>query len=45
VLWRNFATGANVMWISANASTQRGVTGVADLAWKIVPYEAQSLTP
>jgi hypothetical protein len=34
--WRNVETGANVLWKSANSATTQTVTGVNNLAWKIV---------
>jgi hypothetical protein len=37
VLWRNFSTGANTIWKSANASTLQTVRSVTDLGWEIVP--------
>lgn len=36
LLWRNTATGANVIWKSADAGTQQAVTRVADTDWSIV---------
>ena len=37
IFWRNRSTGMNVIWKSANAGASRSVTGVTDLAWKVVP--------
>jgi len=36
ILWRNFANGADVIWLSANAATSQSTTGVTSLSWKIV---------
>jgi cysteine-rich repeat protein len=36
VLWRNGSTGANAIWRSAISSTQQPVTGVTNLAWRVV---------
>lgn len=33
--WRNLATGANALWLSANRTTQQAVTSITGLAWKI----------
>ncbi len=35
VLWRNTATGANVIWQGANNLTTQSVTSVGDLTWKV----------
>ena len=45
ILWRNNASGANVIWKSGNAATQQAVTAVTNLAWKVVPHEGQPLPP
>lgn len=34
ILWRQDGTGANVVWFSANASTQQGLGTVAT-AWRV----------
>jgi hypothetical protein len=36
-MWRNAATGANLIWRSALFTQQQAVTGVTNLAWAIVP--------
>ena len=36
ILWRNNGSGANTIWKSANGATPQTVTGVTNLAWKIV---------
>lgn len=36
ILWRNLRTGNNTIWKSANSATEKGVTPLADLTWKIV---------
>jgi cysteine-rich repeat protein len=36
ILWRNDASGADVIWLSANAATSQSTTGVTSLAWKVV---------
>jgi serine protease len=36
IIWRNSRTGANILWKSANAATTQAMTGVTNLAWKIV---------
>jgi hypothetical protein len=36
IFWRNGSTGANTRWKSANSATIQSMTGVTDLAWKIV---------
>ena len=36
VLWRNAASGADVIWLSANAATSQSTTGVTSLSWKVV---------
>jgi hypothetical protein len=35
LLWRNFSTGANTIWLSANGGTQQAVAQIV-VAWKIV---------
>lgn len=35
VVWRNIATGANTIWLSANSASRQAVTGVTNLAWRI----------
>jgi hypothetical protein len=35
LLWRNRATGGDVLWKSANGATTQAVEGVGDLNWKI----------
>lgn len=35
VFWRNTATGANSIWLSANASTYQSVRSVTDTAWVV----------
>lgn len=35
VLWRNAVTGANAVWLAANAGNQLRVTSVTNLDWKI----------
>ena len=35
LLWRNDATGANVIWKSANVATQQAVTRVDDMDWGV----------
>jgi hypothetical protein len=37
IMWRNAATGANLIWRSAFFTQQQAVTGVTNLAWTIVP--------
>jgi hypothetical protein len=37
VLWRNFSTGANTIWKSANAYTLQPVASVTDLTWVVAP--------
>jgi hypothetical protein len=37
IMWRNAATGANLIWRSALFTQQQAVTGVTNLAWAIVP--------
>ena len=36
ILWHDSSTGANVIWRSADSTTQQAVTQMPDLAWKIV---------
>jgi len=36
IFWRNDASGADVIWLSANAATSQSTTGVSSLAWKVV---------
>ena len=36
ILWRNTATGADVIWKSGNSATTQAVAGVANQDWKIV---------
>ena len=36
ILWRNFRTGANVIWLSASSSTGQLLTRVSNLTWKVV---------
>ena len=36
ILWRNAQTGANAVWKAGNSARQMPVTGVNNLAWKIV---------
>jgi serine protease len=36
IFWRNGSTGANMLWKSANAATSQTMTGVSNLAFKIV---------
>ena len=36
ILWRNHATGADVIWKSALSSTQQPMSAVTNLAWNIV---------
>jgi cysteine-rich repeat protein len=36
ILWRNSSTGADVIWLTANAATSQSTTGVTALEWKIV---------
>ena len=36
ILWRNDASGADVIWLSASAATSQSTTGVGNLAWKVV---------
>lgn len=35
VFWRNFSTGANTIWLAANAAWKQPVAGVGNLAWRI----------
>jgi cysteine-rich repeat protein len=35
VLWRNNATGANAIWLSANKATQQGIAPVTNLDWSV----------
>ena len=35
VFWRNTSTGANTIWMSANAATQQAAEAVTDQNWKI----------
>ena len=35
LLWRNFSTGGNSIWLSGNRATQQAVVGVANLAWQV----------
>ena len=36
ILWRNSATGANVLWKSGSAATPAAVTAVANASWQVV---------
>jgi hypothetical protein len=36
VLWRNAATGANSIWLSANSATGQAITNVSNRDWEIV---------
>lgn len=36
IVWRNDATGQNVMWRSGNSAARVALRGVADAAWRIV---------
>jgi peptidyl-Asp metalloendopeptidase len=36
VLWRNNSNGLNAIWTSANADAPQPISGVTNLAWKIV---------
>lgn len=36
IFWRNNQTGANGIWLSANAATQQAVPSVTNLAWDVV---------
>lgn len=36
ILWRNFSTGSNAIWLSASHSDQLATMSVSDLAWHIV---------
>ena len=36
ILWRNFSSGLNTIWRSADAGLRQGVTQVADTNWKVV---------
>src|SRR3546814_2577933 len=36
ILWRNSATGANVIWKSGSTATEMAVTKVGNLEWQIV---------
>lgn len=36
VLWRNNSNGLNAIWTSANADAPQPISGVANLAWKVV---------
>ena len=36
ILWRNYASGADTIWRSANAASPQAVTAVTDVNWKIV---------
>nr|WP_255747130.1 M20/M25/M40 family metallo-hydrolase [Lysobacter sp. CFH 32150] len=35
ILWRHATSGANTIWLSANANTRQLMSKVGDLAWKI----------
>ena len=35
ILWRNFSTGVNTIWRSANSALRQNVTQVADGNWKV----------
>ena len=35
VLWRNAATGRNGIWLAADRATQRAITAVTDLDWRM----------
>jgi len=37
VFWRNSSNGQNVIWDSARYAKGRNITGVTDLAWKVLP--------
>ena len=41
-LWRNTGNGQNVIWRSANATTQQAATTVPNLQWSVVPQRLQS---
>jgi hypothetical protein len=36
ILWRNWSTGTDVIWRSANSATSQAVTSVSNLSWHIV---------
>jgi peptidyl-Asp metalloendopeptidase len=36
IFWRNNQTGANTIWLSANAATQQAAPSVTNLAWDVV---------
>jgi hypothetical protein len=38
ILWRNSANGSNVIWRSASAATQQGVSAVTNLTWQVVGF-------
>jgi hypothetical protein len=35
LFWRNTTTGANIIWLSGNASTQQSAATVSDTAWSV----------
>jgi hypothetical protein len=37
VFWRNAATGADTIWLAANAATLQATNWVTNLAWKVQP--------
>jgi hypothetical protein len=38
ILWRNSANGSDVIWRSASAATQQGVSAVTNLTWQVVGF-------
>ena len=37
VLWRNATTGANYIWLAANAGMTLGIASVTDQNWQVAP--------
>lgn len=45
LLWRDFVIGANVVWRGADPTVPMAETGVGNLDWAVMPFEAQPTRP